>query len=592
MASHNGLIYVLGTKDGYVDKNGNMVSDIEEAYQINFNRFGFGPSAFEVYQKLGFLNKNIEPHNIRFHTVIPSYEGRLSIIEKLYKKLGVDIRISTKKAYEDYYCYNLSDNNKYKEYITRLEQQIIDYYKQVKIPERILLKETTIDIYKVDEINSSQHEGKLEEFVIDNGTIYRYSLSLKSPQVEKYFELPKYEQEYFNNWQNQGLIEFVRKTIYENKFNYNLKYEFAILDIKIDNGKMILYSNNISWNYCELIENIIREYYDTREMHITRMFGSYILLQKHNQELKALKATPIPIKYCPLMIQLLKEVGGEVADKIIESLNTSDEELQTKMMCELINEVVIKGGYFDTNRPLNSCEANVLFGASETMSSAFKSNMIDAAVIVSNNLGTIITTNDFSTQGAVKRMTGLFYTSPNKKIVETAKKEGIIPVFPYTAKIDQIEGVKLAIKKGYKRIAVSLAAKDNYLHEKLEQLEKEHNITIYKFGLCSTGIDKDTAEKMQKHADVIWSCASKYVKELIEPNALAQVGIKIPVHIMTNQGWNIVHNHLTYMNKEIEEDIPLNKGEEKRVLLNSHNKIKVLMKKNIHNCTDCPHPCI
>jgi hypothetical protein len=47
------------------------------------------------------------------------------------------------------------------------------------------------------------------------------------------------------------------------------------------------------------------------------------------------------------------------------------------------------------------------------MTSAFQSNLIDAAVIVSNNLGTIITTNASSTQGSVKRMTGLFYTSPS-----------------------------------------------------------------------------------------------------------------------------------------------------------------------------------
>ena len=67
-------------------------------------------------------------------------------------------------------------------------------------------------------------------------------------------------------------------------------------------------------------------------------------------------------------------------------------------MCELIDEVVIKGGYFDTSRPLNSCEVNVLFGASETMSSAFEAGLIDAAVIVSNNLGTIITTDQSNTQ--------------------------------------------------------------------------------------------------------------------------------------------------------------------------------------------------
>ena len=341
------------------------------------------------------------------------------------------------------------------------------------------------------------------------------------------------------------------------------------------------------------ILNEIREYYNKNGVHITRMFGSYILIKKIDGQLKAIKATPIPIKYCPLMIKLLKEVGGDLADSLIESLFVEDEKKQTQTMCELINEIVIKGGYFDTNRSLNSCEANVLFGASETMSSAFKTGMIDAAVIVSNNLGTIIATNEFNIQGAVRRMTGLFYTSPNETIVNTALEEGIIPVFPYTASIDQLEGVKKAIELGYQKIAVSVASHDNYLHEQLAELEKLNNITIYKFGLCSTGIDKNTAEKMQSNADVIWSCASKYVKELIEPNSLAQVGIKIPVHIMTKQGWQIIKNHLLMMNnKNNLGGISLQDGEDKPILLNSEEGIKIIKKKNLRHCSDCPYPCI
>ncbi len=339
------------------------------------------------------------------------------------------------------------------------------------------------------------------------------------------------------------------------------------------------------------IEELIQDFYSKSGVHITRMFGSYILLKNIDGKLRAVKATPIPIKYCPLMVKLLREVGGCVAEDLIESLEESDVDNQTKLMCELINKVIIDGGYFDTNRPLNSCEANVLFGASETMYSAFMNDLIDASVIVSNNLGTIITTNAAATQGSVKRMTGLFYTSPDEKIVETAKSVGIIPVFPITGEIDQLEGVRRAIELGYKRIAVSVAAHDNILHSELAKLEKEHDVKIYKFGLCSTGIDEKTALAMKDYADVIWSCASKQVKEVIEPNAIAQVGIKIPVHIMTKRGWEIVRNHLINMDKNI-GDVNLQKGEDKPVLLHGDEKIKVFTKKNIHKCSDCPNPCV
>ncbi|MDE6142102.1 MAG: DUF2099 family protein, partial [Bacilli bacterium] len=325
----------------------------------------------------------------------------------------------------------------------------------------------------------------------------------------------------------------------------HLDENFRVYVMRIKEGNVEVFTNEYNHHFIEQLNAIIREYLSTREMHITRMFGSYIIIRREEGELKAIKATPIPIKYCPLMIKLLKEVGGEVAEKLIASLSDTNEEEQTKMMCELINEIVIKGGYFDTNRPLNSCEANVTFGASETISSAFASNLIDASVIVSNNLGTIITTNALGTQGAVKRMTGLFYTSPNKDIVATAENEGIIPVFPYSARIDQLAGVKEAIKKGYKKIAVSVASEDNHLHKELKKLEMENDVTIYKFGLCSTGIKEETAKIMCDYADVVWSCASKQVRDYIDPASIFQVGVKIPVYVMTENGYEIIKNNLS-----------------------------------------------
>lgn len=340
----------------------------------------------------------------------------------------------------------------------------------------------------------------------------------------------------------------------------------------------------------EILE-CIRDHDENKNIHITRMFGSYILLANIEGKLKAIAATNIPIEYCPLMYKLLKEVGGPTSENLIAALNTKNKEEQQIAMCELINEVVIKGGYFATNRALNSCEANVLFGASETMASAFQSDLIDAAVIVSNNLGTIITTNAPGTQGAVQRMTGLFYTSPSKQLINTALHENIIPVFPYTAEIDQLEGVKKAISLGYKRIAVSVAASDNYLHKELAKLEKD-GITIYKFGLCSTGIDSKTAKIMQEYADVIWSCASKEVKEWIEPNALLQVGVKIPVHIMTKKGSEIVKNHLQIMYQQQNVNFTLTKGEEKNVVLNESGHMRILKKKDLQQCNDCPYPCV
>lgn len=349
--------------------------------------------------------------------------------------------------------------------------------------------------------------------------------------------------------------------------------------------------------FAELLLTELEKFYEEHEVHVTRMFGSFIYLKREKGELKAIKATPVPIQYCPLMKQLLIEVGGEIAERLLSSLESGNTDSQSEMMCKLINEVVIKGGYFDTSRPLNSCEANVMFGASEIMSTAFRSGLIDAAVIVSNNLGTIITTNESNTQGAVKRMTGLFLTSPSRKIVEIARQAQIIPVFPHTASIDQLEGVKLAIALGYRKIAVSVAWKDNIILNEIRNFEKD-GVIIYKFGLCSTGIDEKTAIVMENHADIIWSCASKMIRHHIKPNAIAQVGVKIPVYVMSEHGWLLVKNHLEVMGKDPNrkpisfDQVVCKKGKDKPIILNDINQFKIITADELLECLDCPHPCV
>ncbi len=415
------------------------------------------------------------------------------------------------------------------------------------------------------------------------------NFNLNTIDTQKYFRVDLSEQLF----PRRELIEIVENLLKAKDMikvgdEHDVDIVNGCLKVTLPNKKL----DDRTLDCCKIILETIRSYYANKSVHITRMFGSYILLKNVDGELKAVKATSIPIKYCPLMIKLLNEVGGETAKELIKSLENSESEKQTELMCELINQIVIKTGYFDMNRPLNSCEVNVLFGASVTISSAFKSGLLDAAVIVSNNLGTIITTNNLNTQGTVKRMTGLFYTSPSEEMVNEAKNVGIIPVFPYTATIDQFAGVREAIKSGYKRIAVTLASHDNALLAQLKDLEKD-GVTIYKFGLCSTGIDEKTAEMMRDNADIVWSCASKCVKDYIEPKAIAQIGVKIPVHIMSKKGWLLVRNHLQLISQSVQyDDVKLCEGSEKPVFLNSQGEIKRFVKKEINNCSNCPYPCI
>lgn len=465
-----------------------------------------------------------------------------------------------------------------------------DGYIYGAVQDNNIIKEINGEEYYFAEVKTSASDSDYHTFCYEydfEGVFLNFNLN--SIDTVKYFG-EDLNDELFPKTEIIDMIEHLLKkhNMIKNNDGHEVDIEYGCLKVTLPNRKL----DNGTLELCDDILHTIRDYYSNKGVHITRMFGSYILLKNENGKLTATKATPIPIKYCPLMAKLLKEVGGEIAEKLLNSLNVDDRKKQSELMCKLINDIIIKTGYFDTNRPLNSCEANVLFGASEMISSAFKSGLLDASIIVSNNLGTIITTNESNTQGAVKRMTGLFYTSPSDQIIKTAEAAGIIPVFPYTGEIDQIEGVKLAINMGYKKIAVTLAAQDNEFMRQLNSLEND-DITIYKFGLCSTGINEKTALTMLENADLIWSCASKYVKEYIEPHAIAQVGIKIPVHIMTKKGWELVKNHLKFMTiSDYLDDVNLCEGIEKPVILNQGKNLRLVTKKEVYNCDDCPHPCI
>lgn len=590
MARYAGLEIVLRTEWGYIDAHGNLTSNIEEALVLNGALYGSRLDYKDVYKELGFANEEVLLCDVYAFAVKPDYEGRLYRIADIYMGMGCDYATATLRA--NYNRNVIYDMDAYDKFIAELTEEAYKYNEEkgsVSLNDHMALVEREEEEGRYDPETHRRRYFSYDRSKDSYKEAYEITMRVKNPHVEKYFTLTEEETEYYNQWPTAGLCNYIKEVLMASKARLGLTDDFQILDCSIENGELRLITNEFLYeDFFEL--HFMKKLYELREMHITRMFGSYVLLQRINGELKAVLSTEVPISYCPLMYKLLKEVGGENADLLLAALKNGDAEAQKEAMLNLINEVVIKGGYFDTSRPLNSCEANVLFGASETLSSAFQNGLIDAAVIVSNNLGTIITTNAFNTQGAVKRMTGLFYTTPSSEILRTALAEKIYPVFPKTAEIDQLAGVKKAIDLGYKNIAVTVASQDNQLLEEIAKLEKD-GVRIYKFGLCSTGVSLETVNIMRDHADVIWTCASKYVKEVVEPLAIAQVGVKIPVHIMTEQGWQLVNNHLQVMNGT-PFDATLKAGEEEPVVLNQDGGLKLVRKRDIHNCADCPHPCV
>ncbi len=91
--------------------------------------------------------------------------------------------------------------------------------------------------------------------------------------------------------------------------------------------------------------------------------------------------------------------------------------------------------------------------------------------MVCEGCGTLIVTESELVQGIGGRVSGLVKTSPIPELFDQLGRKKYI-LEPETAKIDQTEGIKLAIEHGYKNIAVTITLAQDCL--KIKNLKKKH----------------------------------------------------------------------------------------------------------------------
>ncbi|MBZ9570743.1 DUF2099 family protein [Methanobrevibacter sp. TMH8] len=225
------------------------------------------------------------------------------------------------------------------------------------------------------------------------------------------------------------------------------------------------------------------------------------------------------IEYCPLFH---KHRGIEKLDK--EAIkNNMEFRINDFGMCS--PERVVKMKDF------------LSFGVSETISTLLNENIIDCVIMVCEGCGTVIVTDSEMAQGIGGRVSGLSKTTLIPEIVEKVGKDNVLD--EKTAKIDQIEGIKLAISKGYKNIAVTIANPED--GEKIRELEKEYkykgeNINIYIFSVHNTGIDTKGAQELFDCCDVVTACASEPIRNIGEKVATKKVGESIPIYGASEKG--------------------------------------------------------
>jgi putative methanogenesis marker protein 8 len=174
------------------------------------------------------------------------------------------------------------------------------------------------------------------------------------------------------------------------------------------------------------------------------------------------------------------------------------------------------------------------FGASELLSFSLHAGLIDAVVLACDGAGTVIATRPEMVQGIGGRMSGLCSTCPYPVVIERIEENGGAVLDPKHATIDQLAGVALAVEKGYRKIAVTVARA-----EEAETIRRIHPETLI-FAVHVTGLSRDEADLLATSSDLVTSCASGAIREIAGARALLQAGIAIPIFAMTTKGKDLV----------------------------------------------------
>jgi putative methanogenesis marker protein 8 len=249
--------------------------------------------------------------------------------------------------------------------------------------------------------------------------------------------------------------------------------------------------------------------------HIMELLGKTRVVVKDG---KVIEVGEPEVEWCPLFAKIrgIKKITPEEVKKNME-FRISD------------------FGMFTDKRRLE-LEDFVGFGASEVMMTGLSRGLLDTTVTACEGAGTVISNNPTLVQGMGGRMSGLVETEPIDAIINGIQERGGIVLDPSTAKMDPIAGVKKAAELGYKKIAVTAAFAETA--KELRKLEAELGLDLIVIGVHVTGLNREEAESLVENSDIVTSCASKPIRDIVKP--LAQVGTAVPLFALTQKGKELV----------------------------------------------------
>jgi len=266
-----------------------------------------------------------------------------------------------------------------------------------------------------------------------------------------------------------------------------------------------------------------------RDIHLVRYFSSLITISDG----KVIKVTKPAISHCPL--------AGFFNGGLKESAGFSPTRLKNEIK-KVIEGKIARFGFCAKDRMLWKDEAVVPYGASELIFHGLKNNAIDGGVVVCDGAGTVITDIPQVIQGIGAWMHTIFKTSYIPEVAGKLRRYGC-HILDKKGRIDQRAGVVEAVKKGYKRIALTLNVFGDESLKDVRALESRHGISIIILAVCTTGIKKRRLIEIEKYADMVWACHSGDIKDQLGKKAIKTLSGASPVYVLTEKGVKLISGY-------------------------------------------------
>jgi putative methanogenesis marker protein 8 len=260
-----------------------------------------------------------------------------------------------------------------------------------------------------------------------------------------------------------------------------------------------------------IVDTLIQKHEAREDLHITRALGAIVVVS--DGEVIDID-TSGALRSCPMQTWFgSAEPAAYVRQKIAEF------------------------GHFRCCRQTRQYDIAVPYGTSEMFMMALRRGIIDCAITVSDGAGSVISADPSVVQGIGARMNGVFYTTPIREVIDRYRELGCL--VSDDGRIDQAGAVRTAAAAGYRRIAVTVNAFYGESYQGIRRLEDEVGADIILAAVCSTGVSKERARDLARHADIGWSCASNHVRKLGR-SAILQLTYGIPIFIYSRKGLELM----------------------------------------------------